>query len=103
MTNSEEQVLADIERQLTTEEPELHRLFSGGESVPDDELRRWRLAGLLTVLVSGLLLVVGLAVGGTVLAVFAACPVIAYLAVAGWVHRGAARRLVPGRRDAQRG
>jgi hypothetical protein len=87
MTDSELRLLADIERQLTTEEPALHRLFTGTRSAPDDDRRRWRWAGLLTAVLSAVLLVVGLAVGSTVLAIFAGCPALTYLALAGWVHR----------------
>jgi Protein of unknown function (DUF3040) len=91
MTNAEMRQLAEIERRLTTEYPDLLRLFA---DVPAHQARRrhrqWLWAGVLVAAVSAGLLAAGLAVGLTGLAVTAVCPVAAYgVVVTGyWLAHG---------------
>lgn len=91
MTNAEMRQLADIERRLTTEYPDLLRLFSETAGHRARARRRWWLwAGVLVAAVSAGFLAAGLAARITGLAVMAACPVVAYAVVAAgyWLGHG---------------
>jgi hypothetical protein len=105
MTNAEMRQLAEIERRLTSEYPDLLRLFA---DVPVHRARKrhrqWLWAGVLVAAVSVGLLAAGLAVGLTGLAVTAVCPVAAYAVVlAGyWLPRGGRRRPRSGLRRRRR-
>jgi hypothetical protein len=96
MTNAELRQLAEIERRLTTEYPDLLRLFAD-ESRHRRRTRRWQWlwAGVLVAVVAAGLLTAGLVVGLTGLAVTAVCPVAAYAVVlAGyWLPRGGWARI----------
>jgi hypothetical protein len=105
MTNAEMRQLAEIERRLTTEYPDLLRLFADVPARPARKRnRQWLWAGVLVAAVSAGLLAAGLAVGLTGLAVTAVCPVAAYAVVlAGyWLPRGGRRRLRSGLRRRRR-
>jgi undecaprenyl pyrophosphate phosphatase UppP len=96
MTNAEMRQLAEIERRLTTEYPDLTRLFAEAAGRRPRARRRWELwAGILVAVVAAALLGVGLALGLPGLAVTAACPVVAYAVVlAGyWLAHGGWARL----------
>jgi type VI protein secretion system component VasF len=102
MTNAEMRQLAEIERRLTTEYPDLTRLFAEATGRRTRAQRRWWLwAGMLVALAAAALLGVGLALRLTGLAVTAACPVVAYAVVLGGyrlAHGGWARLRERGRR-----
>jgi len=91
MTNAEMRQLAEIERRLTTEYPDLRQLFS---EAADQRARArrwaWLWVGVLALAVSAGLLAAGLALGLPALAVTAACPVVAYavLLTGYWLGRG---------------
>ena len=91
MTNAEMRQLAEIERRLTTEYPDLLRLFADAPARQEGRRhKQWLWAGVLVAAVSVGLLAGGLAVGLTGLAVTSACPVAAYgVVVAGyWLAHG---------------
>jgi hypothetical protein len=91
MTNAEMRQLAEIERRLTTEYPDLLRLFAevAGHRARARR-RRWLWAGVLVAAVSAGLFGTGLALGLTGLAVTAICPVAAYAVVGAgcWLAHG---------------
>jgi undecaprenyl pyrophosphate phosphatase UppP len=96
MTNAELRQLAEIERRLTTEYPDLTRLFAEAAGRRIRSRRRWWLwAGVLVAVLAAALLGVGLALGLAGLAVTAACPVVAYAVVLGgyWLAHGGWSRL----------
>ena len=96
MTNAEMRQLAEIERRLTNEYPDLLRLFAEAAGHRARARRRWWLwAGVLVAAVSVALLAAGLAVGLTGLAVMAVCPVSAYAVVATgyWLAHGGRGRV----------
>jgi hypothetical protein len=105
MTNAEMRQLAEIERRLTSEYPDLLRLFAA-EPAPRsrNRSRRWLWAGALVAAVSAGLLAAGLALGLPGLAVTAVCPVAAYAVVlAGYrLPRGGWARLRSGVRRRRR-
>jgi hypothetical protein len=79
MTNAELQELAQIERRLVEESPQLRRLFDRAAAVQHRRRRQaWCWAGGVTLLVSTALLVAGLTVGLPGLAVFALCPLLTF-------------------------
>jgi Protein of unknown function (DUF3040) len=105
MTNAEMRQLAEIERRLTTEYPDLLRLFTEAAGHRARARRRtWLWAGVLVAAVSAGLLAAGLAVGLTGLAVTAVCPVAAYAVVAAghWLGHGGWARLRSGVRRRRR-
>ena len=78
MTEAELRRLAQIERQLVAEWPELRRMFDDVAAQHDRRRRRaWGWAAAGTLLVGAALLVAGLAVGLPGLAVSALCPPLA--------------------------
>lgn len=81
MTDAELRTLAQIERQLVTESPELRLLFDGAAAERRRRRRVWGAAGLLTVLVSVALLGCGIGLGLPGLAVSSLCPPIAFAVV----------------------
>jgi hypothetical protein len=105
MTNAEMRQLAEIERRLTSEYPDLLRLFA---DVPARRERRrhrqWLWAGVLVAAVSVGLLVAGLVVGMAGLAVTSVCPIAAYGVVVGgyWLTHGGWGRLRTGVRRRRR-
>jgi hypothetical protein len=105
MTNAEMRQLAEIERRLTTEYPDLTRLFADvSRHRARIRHRQWLWAGVLVAVISAGLLTAGLVVGMTGLAVTAVCPVAAYAVVAAgyWLPRGAWPRLGSGVRRHRR-
>ena len=79
MTDAELHQLAQIERQLVAESPELRRLFDDAAAKRYRRRRRaWCWAGTLTLLISVALLAAGVAAALPGLAVMALCPPIAY-------------------------
>ena len=98
MTNAEMRQLAEIERRLTSEYPDLLRLFAEAAGHRARARRRWWLwAGVVVAAVSVGLLAAGLALGITGLAVPAAGPVAAYAVVAPgyWLAHGGWARTRP--------
>ena len=109
MTDAEMHQLAQIERQLSVESPELRRLFDDAAVAEHRRRRRaWWLAGLLTVLAGLALLGFGVGLGIPGLAVGALCPPIAFgvVLLGAWLaprrlpipHRPGPHRPWPGRR-----
>jgi hypothetical protein len=91
MTNAEMRQLAEIERRLTTEYPDLRRLFADAAGARA-RARRWAWlgVGVLAVAVSVGLLSAGLALHLPALAVTAVCPAAAYavLLTGHWLSHG---------------
>lgn len=80
MTNFEQRQLADIERRLITESPELDQILTGeARRQSAMQRRRWRCAAAVTALISVVLVCVGVGLGLTAVAVTAACPPVTYL------------------------
>ena len=79
MTDAELRQLAQIERQLLAESPDLRRLFDDAEAKRYRRRRQgWWWAGAGTLLLSVALLAAGLGAGLPGLAVTALCPPIAF-------------------------
>jgi hypothetical protein len=97
MTNAELQELAQIERRLVEESPQLRRLFDRAAATQHRRRRRaWCWAGVVSLLVGAALLAGGLTVGLPGLAVFALCPPLTFgVVLLGIFARG---RLGRGRR-----
>ena len=102
MINAESRQLAQIERRLVAESPELRRLFEDAAAAERRRRRRaWGWAGVLTAVVGLALLGCGVGLGLPGLAVTALCPPIAFgIVLAGTVFlsRGAPGLRSGGRR-----
>lgn len=91
MTNAELRQLADIERRLMTEYPDLTRLFAEAAGRRSRVRRRlWIGSAVLVALIAAAMVATGLALHLTGLAVAAVCPVIAYAVFVGgvWLTHG---------------
>jgi 4-amino-4-deoxy-L-arabinose transferase-like glycosyltransferase len=74
MTDTERQRLAEIDRALSAESPELARILAGAAGASRWRTARWAWTGAGTVVVGLLLLGLAAALGLVALAVFALCP-----------------------------
>lgn len=85
MTNFEQRQLADIERRLIAESPDLDRILTGAGGRQSGVRRRrgWWWAGGVTVLISVALIWVGVGLGLVAVAVAAVCPPVTYLLLLG--------------------
>jgi Protein of unknown function (DUF3040) len=79
MTDTERRRLAEIDRALSAESPELARILAGAGGRSRTARWAWAWAGAGTVVVGLLLLGLAAALGLVALAVFALCPPLTFL------------------------
>ena len=79
MTDTERQRLAEIDRVLSAESPELARILAGVAGSGRSRAGRWAWAGGGAVAIGLLLLGLAAALGLVALAVFALCPPLTFL------------------------
>jgi Protein of unknown function (DUF3040) len=95
MTDTERQRLAEIDRVLSAESPELARILAGAGGSGGFRAGRWGWAGAGALAVGLLLLGLAAALGLVALAVFALCPPLTFLVLLlgnrsrRWRHRAA--------------
>lgn len=83
MTNAERLLLADIERRLCRESPDLDRLLSGRAGVWRRGGVLWWCAGAVTAATTVALVAVGIVLHQPALAVTAVCPPVVFAVVLG--------------------